>query len=397
VTSAVQRISTMSRFLPEAGYEVTVVTTSEPGVVEGDSSGVWTPSGDEAEAVSSFSRRMARVQRYLPYNDRLPWTPFALNAVEKLHAERPLSALITSAPPVASHVAGWLAKRKLRIPWIADFRDPIVGNPVRNRWWGTPYDELVERQIFRHADMVVAVTDVVAEMWKRKYPQHAAKVRVIWGCYNPDEAMPAPRAMSDARKTLAHLGFLYRQRIPWKLLESFDRLTADGRLDPREARLQFVGEVDGYEEFMATPACRRLREKGCLDAGGVTVSRARSLENMVDATHLLLIDIVNNEAVGYTVPAKIFDYVRAGRPILTLTDRNSPVDRIIAKSGVRCRTIYHDEEPEQLDAKILEFFSLPSEQSAPSEWFQDAFDGRRQMKRLGAYMDELLSPAAGSA
>ena len=114
------------------------------------------------------------------------------------------------------------------------------------------------------------------------------------------------------------------------------------------------------------------------------VSRDQALEELRTANSLVLLDMTHRE--GYTVPAKLYEYVRVGRPILALTDVGSPTQRILAKSGIPHTIITKDDSDERVDEALLEFLSLPSDACRPSEWFAENFDGRRQ----AASMAELL-------
>jgi glycosyltransferase involved in cell wall biosynthesis len=389
-TSAVQRIRLMARYLPDSGYAPRIVTSSASGRVEGDRSGCWVPSAESPASAHRASAWIRRLERFLPYNDRLPWGPYAVSAVRRIHAECPFQAILSSSPPIGSHMPALRLKKELGLPWIADLQDPLRGNPTRDRWWGTPYDALLERAIFDHADILLAVTDVVAEDWKRRFPRHAGKIRVVWCGFDPEEPVPPPALRAEGPRILLHAGYLYRQRYPWTLLESLDRLSRSGRLAPSEAVLHLVGAADSFEKLSRHGVVRRLRESGMLRMDGQIVPRAEAIRLTSEADYLLLIDIVNLDQIGYTVPAKIFDYLRAGRPILALTDRRSPVDRILERSGVPAVILYHGESPETVDGKVLELFRLPSTPVTPREWFLENFDGQRQMRTLAGLLDGII-------
>jgi hypothetical protein len=98
---------------------------------------------------------------------------------------------------------------------------------------------------------------------------------------------------------------------------------------------------------------------------------------------------VNLSNSGYTVPAKLYDYLLAGRPILAVTDVNSPVERILAQSGVPYTCVYHRDSPEEIDRKLISFFRLPTDPVAPNVWFEEHFNGDRQVAALSALLDGL--------
>jgi len=113
------------------------------------------------------------------------------------------------------------------------------------------------------------------------------------------------------------------------------------------------------------------------------------MREIATADFLLLIDIVNLSNTGYTVPAKIYDYILVGRPILALTDRDSPVDRILQQAGIHYACLYHTDTEGEIDRKLAAFLNLADDPRSPSAWFLENFDGQRQAGHLAALLDAL--------
>lgn len=385
-TSGVQRALRFYRYLPEFGYDVHVVCAGAAGAAAGMENVHHVPDA-AGEPGAAGARRMAALQRwFLPYDEKLPWAAHAAAAVERILEREPVAALISTSPPVATHLAAWWLRRRHGIPWLADFRDPILGNPGRPKRWARPYDRWLERRIFDAAGAVVAVSDAFTERWKRSYPRAAHKVHTLWNGFDPAEQIAAQPAPPRPHRELLHAGVLYWQRHPEQLLAALDRLAASGRLDPAALRLCFRGYVQNWERLAATAPVQRLLQRGMLELRP-ECSRQESLAEMAQADCLLLIDIVNDRGEGYTVPAKIFDYLRAGRPILALTTPGCPVDRILARSGVPYAALYPGDAPDAADEKVLRLLAEPPGPHPPSAWFFGQFDGRRQAGALAELLD----------
>lgn len=392
-TSGVQRAVRIAKYLPLHGYPCHVICSAGKGEQPGISNVTHVPGEiTRTPETLALERWAVRIQRaLLPYNEELPWVPHALAAAKHLMLREPISAVISTSPPVATHLAALVAKRRYGLKWIADFRDPILGNPGRPRRWARPYDKMLQKWIFRNADAVVAVTDVVADEWRRRYPRWAHKFHVIWNGYDPEDALRPLPAPARPFHVLSHVGVLYLKRHPNALLASVDRLISRGQLDPQSIRLRFIGPIQEQAQFEAGAAAARLLSLGCLEINGEIVPRPQANAEIASTDYLLLIDIVNLSNVGYTVPAKLYDYVLAGRPILAITSPGSPVERILAKSGVRYVCL-HRETDAEADRKLIDFLRLPTDPLPPSQWFLDTFDGERQAETLAA----LLGPAPSS-
>jgi hypothetical protein len=120
------------------------------------------------------------------------------------------------------------------------------------------------------------------------------------------------------------------------------------------------------------------------------IPRGEALSAIASADYLLLIDI-GGDAESVQVPAKVFDYVRAGRPILGITRAGSPVDRILLQCGIPYARIGPDDTPAEVDEKFLAFLQQAPGTYPPSDWFYRQFDGRKQTHTLASILDRFQS------
>jgi glycosyltransferase involved in cell wall biosynthesis len=388
-TSGVQRAVRLAKYLPSVGSRCYVVCSSHAGVLADRPEVVHVPKQDPPQEVQRKSGFAERIQRLLPYNEQLPWVPHAVAAASELISGSNVTAVVSTSPPVATHLAALQLKRRHGIKWVADLRDPILGNPGRARAWAQPYDRAIQWLIFKNADAVIAVTDTVADEWRSRYPKWSDKFHVIWNGFDPEDGFGPLALPPRPYRTLSHVGVLYALRHPTALAGSIDRLVRAGTLSPDSFRLRFIGPIQEEDRFRAEPAAKSLIECGCLEISGTLVPRQQAMQEIATSDFLLLLDIVNLSRVGYTVPAKLYDYILAGRPILAVTDRNSPVDRILAQSEIPYTCLYGDESEASLDQKVAAFLSLPSDPVTPSSWFHEHFDGKLQAAKLQCVIDSL--------
>jgi glycosyltransferase involved in cell wall biosynthesis len=376
-TSGVQRAVRIAKYLPRCGVGVSVIASSHAGRDPNPYAAHHVPAPELRTA--GYQKSLAHwLQRIIPYNERLEWVPHALLAARHLMAQENITAVISTSPPVATHIAAFFLKKRHGLRWVADFRDPIYGNPGRARRWARVYDLALERSIFRSADALVAVTDAVCDQWRARYPRWRDKMHLVWNGFDPEDSLsPLPIPPRDER-VVAHIGVLYWQRHPYALVTALESLISNGRLDPHKIRLLFLGPVQRRDSFESHAGTQALLRRGCLEIRDELVPRAEANRVMATADFLLLLDIVNLSSAAYTVPAKIYDYILMGRPILAVTGRNSPVERILSGSGVPHVCLYHTDPQPAAEEKLLGFLQLPSEAVAPSARFLENFDGQRQ-------------------
>jgi hypothetical protein len=387
--SGAARAGRFAKFLPRFGYEPLVVCGGEPTAAEDPASVRRVPKPTSGRTVRFLAALGDIAQRYLlPYNDQIPWAVHAAGAAEAVMDECPVAAILSTSPPVGAHLAALWLRRRHGVPWVADFRDPLAGNPFRGRWWPFPYDTIVERLVFSRADALVANTDALAEMWGRRCPGAAGKVSVIWNGFDPeDRARPVPLP-PRAHRVLVHAGSIYENRHPGALLASLARLVGRRALTADRFRVQFVGYVEEACMRNDPGSLEALLAWGCLEYDGRTVPPEQARRASAEADYLLLLDL-NERDTSLQVPGKLFEYLQIGRPILAFTRRDSPTDRILRRGGVPHRTVYADDGDDEVDRKVLSLFDIAPVPVPASDWFEENFDGRNQADALALVLDRL--------
>jgi hypothetical protein len=299
-TPAAIRPKQLCDYLPAHGYQPIVVASSFEGAREEPEFVRRVPVGGEPLGVVLASKLAGRLMRLCaPYNDRLPWVPFAASAAEQLIRSRKIEAVFSTSPFLASHLAALWLKRKFDLPWVADFQDPVIDNPMRDRRWLYPYDALMEGAIFRDADKLTANTDTVASAWRRRYPRIASKVSVLWNSFDPEEEIPTCVVANRSHRVLSHIGALYGQRHPGQILSALDRLGVGASV----VRVKLIGPMQSSILAEHSELIERLRQRGLLEFDGQLVDRRTAMLETAQADYLLLLDI-NAKNASFQVPSK---------------------------------------------------------------------------------------------
>jgi glycosyltransferase involved in cell wall biosynthesis len=385
--SGATRPRRFAKYLSESGKSIHVITNGSPG--ESSERVCCTAAGAGGGRGVEFSERVAAAieRRFLPYNEALPWVPHAVSAGSEIIRRFGITSILSTSPPLATHFAAWELKRRFKLHWVADFRDPLSDNPFRNRGWGKPYDRGVEKRLFRSADRLIANTDSVAQVWRKRYPRWAYKVHLIWNGYDPDDRIASAPIPERPYRVLTHVGTLYEGRRPTVLLESLSRLIDSRRLDPKTFQLRLIGPLDTRFNRVGEPPFSTLIEKACLHYNGASVPQSEAREEITTADQLLVLDL-NESGSDLQVPAKLFEYIRVGRPILAFTASGSPTERILVGSGLPHCAISPAAPNQEIDDQVCQFLKQPSAEAQPSEWFSQQFDARTQ----AALLSDMLEP-----
>lgn len=244
--------------------------------------------------------------------------------------------VVSSSPPVAGHLAAWLATRGHRgIRWLVDFRDPWAG-PVSSGFVGHPYFRShlawaltvrLERLVVNAADGVITTTPELGEALQRRYPRAA----VHWVRNGADrEALPSGTAAAFPGLGIAQVGSLYGGRDLTLVLRAL-RLFLDRHPEAAAdgTRLRSAGPLEPAR------AQALAREIAALDLGryveflGV-IPRPAALD-LVRSSSLVVVLAQNQES---EIPAKLYEALSVGAPTAAVASRDSATGREAERLGV---------------------------------------------------------------
>jgi glycosyltransferase involved in cell wall biosynthesis len=319
------RMSYLAKYLPEFGWDPTVITRQadappRPDVIRvgrapAASNGAAAPA--VARSQSSLLEPLKEVARNVVFfPDRAGWwIPLAIAAGLKAHSARRYDAVLSSAMPASVHVAGRALATALRIPWIADYRDLWHGNPyVADPPWRAAVLRGLERFLLRGASSVTTVAPALAQSLSAF---HQRSVTTIGNTYDPAEWVGIPFA-DPGEFRIVHTGTLYfGRRSPERLFAALSELRAAGEFGSHRVRVDFYGPDSG--DVMALAGKHGVQD--LVSYHGI-VDRNTAMRAQRAAAALLVIQSDDPRTVS-EYGSKIFEYQAAGRPVIALAPRES--------------------------------------------------------------------------
>ena len=132
------RPSRFFEYLPEFGYEVEVLTSAVQTEVNPHIHMIpaTTYIPNKYTVAGFFEILLHKIAA--PTELALLWAGPASVKARRLMKDKPVCAVVSTAPPLNTHMAALALKLRYGIPWIADFRDPLVDNPLSKDWGRIP-------------------------------------------------------------------------------------------------------------------------------------------------------------------------------------------------------------------------------------------------------------------
>ncbi len=341
-SSGIQRTLRFAQHLPEHGWEPLVLTAT-PSAYESTSPDLLAdvPQGLVVERALAFdaARQLSLGGRYpgfLARPDR--WISWRFDAVRRARAlvRRYRPQVIWSTYPIATaHVIGARVQAATGLPWVADFRDPMAqdGYPADPRTWQA--FDAIERQVIASAARSVFAARGAAREYRRRYPTHAERIGVIENGYDESSFAAAERRggldqpLTPGALTLLHSGIVYpSERDPTALMDAIQMLARTDGVAP--TRLRFRFRASAHDDLLRRLAAQRGIEAFIELLPAVGYQEA--LAEMLRADALLVMQASN---CNDQVPAKVYEYARAGRPILALTDAAGDTAACLREFGVQ--------------------------------------------------------------
>jgi len=277
---------------------------------------------------------------------------------------------------------------------VIDVRDPLeywlhVSRGLSRRFYSLLV--MLDYALMRKADLVVTVTPGLAKLLAK----HGVRAHLVMN--GADTRVFRPRSqhktgklrLSENKVTLVFNGYLgnYYDAIP--LLQAIARLPGELK---RKVVLLLVG---GFTDASYTRKFVRVAKELHL-SGNVKVLQpiqdAHVLAEVLSAADVGVITLVATEIYDPAIPAKFYEYLACGLPVMALIRRGSELWRLITKWGVGFACEPHDIDciTEALE-KIFDESTMESIRVNVLS-VRPLIDRRRAAEKLYSLLRELLEP-----
>jgi len=241
------------------------------------------------------------------------WIPYGL--WHGLRAAGECDVIWATSPATGVLCVGAILSRLTRRPLVVDLRDPWRIDSVRPcaTRLHQRLDSSWERFVLATAARIVTVTDRMADIVCRSYPQHQHKLTVIHNGYDAEDFSPVQWPTGDRTPlelTVGYFGFMTQGRED--SLRAFLQLVGRLPASPQGPYIRFV--YRGGDTAMLSRLALIYEVQDRVDNGGFMSHKEASA--MASRMDVLL--VLSSDNYEYALPAKLFDCLGAGKPVFAV-------------------------------------------------------------------------------
>lgn len=406
-SSGVQRTLKFSTYLRDHGWEPTILTVMPRAyekVTQGQLAEI--PPGMRVErAFALDSGRHLSLFGHFPARLGMPdrwcsWWPDGVRRGLRIIRQEQPDVIMSTFPIATAHMIARTLQRSSGLPWLADFRDHMTDPdyPPDPAHWR--YNRRLESDTVHACTKAIFTTRGALRMYAERYPElPESRWAIIENGFDEENFRDAEREGAGAAAQrrnrgplrLLHSGILYpHERDPRCFFAAVAHLKSTGVLRADDVRivLRATASDNVYRPLLAQAGIDDIIELA------PSVGYRQALQEMLDADGLLLFQAA---MANQQIPAKLYEYMRAGRPILALTDPAGDTAAAMraAQTGMVCNLA----DTQDIAMRLHEFVDgiRAGTVRGTERAVADLHSRRSRTAELTAHLDELAAPVTDRA
>ena len=251
------------------------------------------------------------------------WNKYAYKAASKELLTNRYNAVVTSGPPHSTHLVGLKLKKKYNIKWIADFRDPwtkIDYLDEYNRWKITQtIDEKYEKKVFDLFNRFIYSNPLIIKNFKK-----STKTYFLPNGYDKDDFQILKKVKNLDKFEINYFGIISIERNPLSVLKSVNKIFEEK--NNRSIRINIWGNIhQSVKDILIS------NDKYNIVNIHSYISHKEMVEYLV-YSNLLLVVVNNIKSKKGIFPGKIFEYLGSGVEILGIGPEDGDAAKILKET-----------------------------------------------------------------
>ena len=262
--------------------------------------------------------------------------------------KNPVNAIVSTGPPHSMHLIALGLKRKLNIPWLADFRDPWTNIDFYDKLMLTKRADTkhrkLEKEVLENADKVATVSWNWAKDFEKIYKRD---YDVITNGYDEDD-FPKDEAVLDKKFSIVHIGAMNSDRNPHLFWEALKELLKENSSLKNDLHIRLIGKND-------ISVIRSIEENELNNYTEINSYLPHDeVLRTICTSRVLLLPLNDTPNTLGIIPGKLFEYLASKRPVFAIGKITGDAARIIQEtnSGVICDF----KDKEMMKEKLLNLY-----------------------------------------
>jgi glycosyltransferase involved in cell wall biosynthesis len=240
---------------------------------------------------------------------------------------------------------GYHLKKKLKVSWLADFRDPWTNiDYYQQLKLGKRADRMhhkLEQAVLTKADAVTVVSPGMIRDFKAKVERDYF---FIPNGYDEADVNSSNEIIKSAKFTLSHIGSLTKTRNPENLWRALQELVSENKQFEKDLEIKNIGKID----FSAIESLKRAGLEKYLTSINYLPHNQVIDEQKSASLLLLLINDTPNAKLILT--GKIFEYMASDTPVICIGPVNGDAANIIRNK--KCGEVFDFNEIRSLKSHL---------------------------------------------
>lgn len=401
--AGIGRPLSLFKYLPDSGFECDILTVKpvayrvfEPELLKRldvsriHRSGSHDPqrlmylAGFRAVKDAGIRRTRGMSRRFFP-DPKVGWVSPAVRLGRKLIERNKYDAIISTSPPISSHLVGQKLSAECKLPWVADFRDFWTSRRIEDEFKS---HRMVDkawsliRSIKNHPIPVsiIACSQVISE--------YLGGDEVIYNSYDGNRARLWRTPQDTKHFTIGLLGTFDEVITVEPLLKVIATLRDRQPTLFEKLRLLQVGRLDS-KMFRRQLETYRLIEQ--CDMRGFQ-GRKETIA-ILSAASAFYIGLASSKERGI-IPGRLFDMMASGRPILAAVPNDSEIEKLLLPSG-NCHCFNSDnvasiENSADYLGRLIESQQGGRLKITPLPKYTRQYSARRMSEKFAQVLERLL-------
>jgi len=288
-----------------------------------------------------------RLLTWLLYPDyRIGWYKPAIQAANEMIAENRFDAILSTSPPLVTHLIAHKLSCNYGIPWIMDLRDPWYGD-----WSKESDNSFLLKYLFNRlfnkcaarATKIILNTERLHKYVDIKNKNITQKTVAIPNGYMFNQQLIQNNDITSF--SISHYGNIYGKRNPYIFFQGYQMWQSTYHKAELNNEIRFYGEFEDNHPNKCFPDLNK--------SININIIPSIPKENVplrMSEDYVLLL-IANNQPLQ--IPGKAYEYLASGKRILAITE-NQGATADLLRDIPGCIIA---ESPEQVSQALERFYS----------------------------------------